>query len=284
MGFMEAVHDLPKGPLDLMLHSPGGDPNAAEAIMSYLRAQGFGPIRALVPISAMSAATMMAICCDEIVMGRHSQLGPIDPQFTITTPDGPRSAPAQAILDQFDSAKGELATSPQSLAAWLPILRGYGPGLLSQCVTSQKASEDFVAGAMKDHMFAGDADADAKSKAIAAWFNDHKSHRSHGKPLRFDDVAKQGIKVTLFEDDKDFQDNVLSAWHGVQLSLSNVAVNKLVENSKGATWLISGSPGMLIVNPQPAPGPPAAPAGPAAARPAISPNRSARRRQERDKP
>ena len=261
MGFMEAVHDLPKGPLDLMLHSPGGDPNAAEAIMSYLRAQGFGPIRALVPISAMSAATMMALCCDEIVMGRHSQLGPIDPQFTITTPDGPRSAPAQAILDQFDSAKGELATSPQSLAAWLPILGGMAQDFSARRVTSQKASEDFVAGTMKDHMFAGDADADAKSKAIAAWFNDHKSHRSHGKPLRFDDVAKQGIKVTLLEDDKDFQDNVLSAWHGVQLSLSNVAVNKLVENSKGDTWLISGSPGMLIVNPQPAPGPPAAPAG-----------------------
>jgi hypothetical protein len=283
MGFMEAVHDLPKGPLDLMLHSPGGDPNAAEAIMNYLRAQGFSPIRALVPISAMSAATMMALCCDEVVMGRHSQLGPIDPQFTIVTPDGPRSAPAQAILDQFDRAKGELATSPQSLAAWLPILRGYGPGLLSQCVTSQEASEDFVAGAMKEYMFAGDPDAEAKAKTIAGWFNDHKSHRSHGKPLRFDDVEKQGIKVTLLENDKELQDHALSAWHGVQLSLSNVAVSKLIENSKGATWLISGSPGMLIVNPQPAPGPtPATPAA-SSARAVKSPNRSARRRQDKGK-
>ena len=49
MGFMEAVHGIDKGPLDLMLHSPGGSADAAEAIMSYLRSEGFGPIRAADP-------------------------------------------------------------------------------------------------------------------------------------------------------------------------------------------------------------------------------------------
>lgn len=277
MGFMEAVSGLPSGPLDLILHSPGGDQNAAQAIMSYLRGEGFGPIRAFVPVAAMSAATMMALSCDEIVMGRHSQLGPIDPQFTIVTPEGPRAAPAQAILDQFEEAKRDCAASPQSLAAWLPILRGYGPGLLSQCITAQAASEELVATAMEKHMFSGDADGATKAKAIAAWFNDHKQHRSHGRPIRYDDAHGKGVRVSLLEEGTgELQDKVLSAWHGVQLSLSQVAVSKLVENHEGKAWLLS-SVQFMVQAPVPAPAPPSQPLVPAA--PAL--NRQQQRQQDR---
>lgn len=254
MGFMEATHDLPPGPLDLILHSPGGDPNAAKAIMEYLRDRGFGPIRAFVPILAMSAATMMALSCDEIYLARHSQLGPIDPQFTIQTPEGIRSAPAQSILDQFDQAKKECAAEPQSLSAWLPILRSYAPGLLSQCLIAQEAAQEMVAAAMKRYMFKDCSAKEAKEKAtkIATWFNDHKTHRSHGRPLRFDDVKQQGVKVSLLENDNELQDKVLSAWHGIQLSLAQVAVNKIIENNKGQAWILSGSPGMqIMVGPSP---------------------------------
>ena len=102
-GFMEACSDAPEGKLDLFLHSPGGDGEAAEQICLYLRTQ-FAHIRAIVPVYAMSAATMMALSADEILMGAHSQIGPIDPQMTISTPSGPRSASAQAIKDQFEMA------------------------------------------------------------------------------------------------------------------------------------------------------------------------------------
>ena len=272
-----------------MLHSPGGSADAAEAIMSYLRSEGFGPIRALIPISAMSAATMMALCCDEILMGRHSQLGPIDPQFTISTPDGPRSAPAQAILDQFENAKAELGTNPGALAAWLPILRNYGPGLISQCLSAQTAAEDMVSAAMTNYMFAGSGDekkAEEKAKEIAAWFNDHKSHKSHGKPLRYEAVKAKEVDVKSLEDEQELQDRVLSAWHGVQISLSAVAVNKIVESSnadaKSGCWILSGSPGVqVLLNPHPNnPNPSLPTAGRGNQRPPLNPggtNRAQRR-------
>jgi hypothetical protein len=243
MGFMEAVHGLSKGALDLILHSPGGDADAAKAIMNYLRDMGFDPIRAIVPLSAMSAATMMALSCDEILMGRHSQLGPIDPQFTIATPEGPRSSPAQAILDQFEHAKTECAANPQALAAWLPILRSYAPGLLSQCLTAQVAAEEMVTDALREHMFKDlPADeADQRAREVAAWFNDHKTHRSHGRPLRYADIHAQGVDVQLLEDDDDLQDAVLSAWHAVQLTLTGTAVSKIIENSDGKAWMLGGA-------------------------------------------
>lgn len=284
MGVMEAVHGLPAGPLDVILHSPGGDADAAKAIMAYLRDQGFDPIRAVVPICAMSAATMMALSCDEILMGRHSQLGPIDPQFTLTTPDGPRSAPAQAILDQFERAKQECGASSQALAAWLPILRSYGPGLLSQCKTAQEAAEESVALALREHMFKEleQQEAEALAKAVAAWFNSHNVHRSHARPLRYDDVKAERVAVTLLEEDNVLQDKVLSAWHGVQLTLSQTAVNKLVENQEGKAWMIAGSPGLQIALGQPPAQPVPAPLVPAGAyQPRL--NRAEQRRRNKNK-
>ena len=88
---MEVTSGL-KGPnVDLILHSPGGSPEAAEAIVSYLRSR-FSKIRVIVPQLAMSAATMISCAADEIVMGKHSFLGPTDPQFILATSLGIRQA------------------------------------------------------------------------------------------------------------------------------------------------------------------------------------------------
>ena len=202
---------------------------------------------------------MMALTCDEILMGRQSQLGPIDPQFTITTPDGPRSAPAQAILDQFEFAKSELAVTPAALAAWLPILRSYMPGLITECLTAQAAAEEMVAEAMQKYMFKrlNRAQREQRSKDIAVWFNDHTTHRSHGRPLRFADVKQQKVRVRLLEDDQALQDVVLSAWHSVQITLTTTLVSKLIENSAGTAWMLGG-----VVVSLPGPPTPPTPTGP----------------------
>ena len=127
---MEVTSGLPAAGLDLILHSPGGSPEAAEGIVSYLRSR-FDHIRVIVPHLAMSAATMISCAADEILMGKHSFLGPIDPQLVASTPLGNRNVPAQAVLDQFDKAMRECA-DPTKLSAWLPMLGQYGPDLLVQ--------------------------------------------------------------------------------------------------------------------------------------------------------
>ena len=65
---MEMCKDVEDRKLDLILHSPGGEVGAAEQIVRYLRTQ-FDYIRAFVPLQAKSAATMIALGCDEIVWG-----------------------------------------------------------------------------------------------------------------------------------------------------------------------------------------------------------------------
>ena len=127
---MEVCYKVKERELDLIIHSPGGAPNAAEQMLNYLRSR-FDYIRAIVPLQAKSAATMIALGCDEIVMGDHSELGPIDPQLRIPIPGGGyRFAPAHAILRDFERSKNEIADNIKYLPAWTPILNAYAGGLL----------------------------------------------------------------------------------------------------------------------------------------------------------
>jgi hypothetical protein len=235
-GFMEAVSNVTERELDLFLHSPGGSAEAAESIVEYLRTR-FDHIRVIVPVAAMSAATMMALAADEIVMGAHSQLGPIDPQFTVNTPEGPRSAPGQAILDQFDLAKKE-CQDPKNLPAWLPILRYYGPGLIAQCDHQRELAEAYVAGWLERFMFKNDGPvAGVLAQAVAAWFADFKTFKSHGRRVSREDARAQGVKVVDLEDDSELQDAILSVHHAFQHTFSATQAGKIIENHHGRAWM-----------------------------------------------
>jgi len=82
-GFDEVTKDLPDGPLDILLHSPGGSAEAAESIVQVIRSH-FNPIRFMIPVVAKSAATMIALSGNEILMPASAELGPIDPQFLLS--------------------------------------------------------------------------------------------------------------------------------------------------------------------------------------------------------
>ncbi|MGB4504157.1 MAG: ATP-dependent Clp protease proteolytic subunit [Syntrophaceticus sp.] len=67
-------------PIDLILHTPGGIALAALQIARAIRKHQ-GKVRVYVPHYAMSGGTLIALAADEIVMGEHSMLGPVDPQL-----------------------------------------------------------------------------------------------------------------------------------------------------------------------------------------------------------
>ena len=194
--FMEVVHGLDGDRLDLILHSPGGSPEAAEAIVSYLRSR-FAHIRAIVPHLAMSAATMIACAADEIVLGKHSFLGPIDPQLLVQTPLGVRPVPAQSVLDQFDRAQRECA-DPGKLAAWLPMLTQYGPDLLEQCESALGMSKDLVKAWLEGYMFRDDSERRRKAENISEWLAGHRNFKSHSRHIPRDEIQCHGIDTVFW--------------------------------------------------------------------------------------
>jgi hypothetical protein len=271
-GFMNAVAGLRQRDLDLLITSPGGLAEATESIVAYLRTQ-FDHIRAIIPVAAMSAATMLALGCDEIVMGAHSQLGPIDPQFVISTPDGPRAAPGQAILDQFRRAKRE-CRDPRNLAAWLPILRAYLPGLLAMCRDGRKVAQRMVRQWLEQYMLRGDPEAARKAEGAAKWFANYAYFGSHGRRVSLEDVRRLELRVTALEDDDELQDAVLSVHHCYSVTYGHTPAVKIIENHLGRAYVIMERE-ILVRAPVPTLGAP--PTG-------TGPGRAARRRAQRGRP
>lgn len=238
--FMEVVHglDSQKG-LDLILHSPGGSPEAAEAIIQYLRSK-FTSIRVVVPQAAMSAATMLSCGANEIVMGKHSSLGPIDPQMIMPMPNGVvQMAPAQAIIDQFEKAV-EDCKDAKKLGAWIPILPQYGPALLMQCQNALKLAEELASEWLRNWMFANSPDGAKKASDVAKALADHTQFKSHGRPIHRDAAEKLGLKILPLEADQTVQDLVLSVHHATMHVFSiGPVVAKIVENHMGRAFVKS---------------------------------------------
>ena len=121
---MEVSAGLKNDNLDLILHSPGGSVETAEAFVLYLRNR-YQNVRVIVPNLAMSAAAMIACAADKIVMGKHSFLGPTDPQMPVITRFGVERVAAIDVLRTYEQVQQE----PNSLAlqaVWLQMLQEYG--------------------------------------------------------------------------------------------------------------------------------------------------------------
>lgn len=88
--------------LDLMIHSPGGNGVVAEKIVEMCRRSCKGKFRVIVPNMAKSAATLISLGADEIVMGYCSELGPIDPQKFILAGGRLQQVSAQSIISARD--------------------------------------------------------------------------------------------------------------------------------------------------------------------------------------
>lgn len=243
---MEVCRELPGTDLDLILSSPGGSAEATDSIVRYLREQ-FDHIRVFIPIAAMSAATMWALACDEIVMGKHSQLGPIDPQLM----HGQGGIPARAILDQFDRAKKECSATPAALGAWAPILQQYGPALIEQCENAEKLAKRLVRSWLETYMFAGQEGAAKRAKAVADFFGDHRRHQSHSLGISRDEAREKGLAITNLEADQELQDKVLSVHHACMLTLGDTPTFKIVENNLGRGLFAQGG---VVQLPAPAQG------------------------------
>lgn len=254
-GFMEVVHGLRGPDLDIVLHSPGGSPVATEAIVKYLRKK-FKNIRVIVPQAAMSAGTMLACSGNRIVMGKHSSLGPIDPQFILPTPLSPgasRMVPAQAILDQFDLAKKECKDS-QTLGPWLPILSQYGPALIVECKNAIALSKTLVRDWLAKYMFHGTRRASYTASFVARRLAAHKDHKSHGRHLDRDDCKKIGLIIDDLEQDQTLQDLVLSVFHASTMTFGMTPTAKIIENQNGKAFIkLSGKLRVLQQPPQATP-------------------------------
>lgn len=238
-GFMEAVKDLEGDDLDLILHLPGGSAEATCRIIEYLRRQFKGEIRAFVPLAAMSAGTMLALGCDKVIMGAHSQLGPIDPQIPQQVGGLIRYVPTRAIIQQFDRALEQIKQDVSALGPWTPILRMYGTSLLAECEAHEKLAKSLVRDWLCKWML---RESPGRAQVAAEWFANFEIHLSHSRGINREEAREQGIVVEDLELSNELQDAVLSVHHSVLHTFQAANAVKIIENHLGKAFIRSQQP------------------------------------------
>jgi ATP-dependent protease ClpP protease subunit len=198
LGVVDLLHNLNKGDdLDLLLNTSGGDMDAAEKLISLVRARvTTGQLRVIVPDYAKSSGTLIATGADAIVMSDSSELGPIDPQITLTDGHGnhiPHSV--QSYLDAYKSHSEILRANPNDPVAKI-MLEKLDPAMIKLFQAAIARARGFAEGQLRQGMFRMSG---GNFTAVAASLIDTGRWLSHGQVIGPEDAADIGLKVEYLE-------------------------------------------------------------------------------------
>ena len=215
--------------LDLLLQSPGGDIDKAEKIVYMCRKQARS-FRVIIPESAKSAATLIALAADSIVMGYTSELGPIDPQIVVTTPDGRTiSRPAQSFLDGLEEIKKQVEREGGLSPAYYPLLQQLDPALIDFCHKAIARAKNFAEKWLKQYMCAGD---DPRAARIASELADIKKYLSHGAVIDVEEARRLGLIVEYLEPENPLWKALWQLYCDYELELRAKRLVKIFESAE----------------------------------------------------
>lgn len=236
--FMSVIHGLeePESGLDLLLHTPGGEVAATESLVRYLRGIFGTDLRVLVPQLAMSADTVIACAAKSVVMGKHSSLGPIDPQIN--------GMSAHGICREFQRAHEEIKVDPSRAHVWLPIISQYPPSLVGQCEQWVEWANDMALEWLETGMFADDPAPRRKAEDLVGKLADTAETKFHDRHFSADYCRRNGMKVEMMEgeENQNLQDAILSLHHACMLTLLETPASKIIGNHIGMNFMQSDNP------------------------------------------
>ncbi len=209
--FQEMLYNIPYStPILLILYSNGGELDTADNILKLIR--NFTKEKefiVIVPERAKSAATLLCLGSDKIIMGDTSELGPIDPLIPVSTHNGWAWRSAQDIIDMIEEInKNGL------LPAYIPLLDNYD---IATVISARKAIErakkcanEWLSNYMcKDNPNLISCNLEKKSTTcfnssnnscnsaahIACNLGDANTWLSHGHAINYDKAMKLGLKI-----------------------------------------------------------------------------------------
>jgi len=188
-GFMDVLHEVgPDDNIDLLLHTRGGDVDAAEKLVALVQATvGSAQLRIIIPDLAKSAGTLMALGADTLIMSESSELGTIDPQ--IWSHDGRGNEICHSVLSYLDAFKihsEALRENPSDPVARL-MLEKLDPTTLRHFEAIKERARHFAEDQLKRK--------GRNFSQIAAALLDITRWLSHGQMIKWQDVKELGLPV-----------------------------------------------------------------------------------------
>jgi ATP-dependent protease ClpP protease subunit len=236
-GFMSVINNMDRSKgLDLLLHTPGGDIAAVESLIDFLR-QMFGVnIRAIIPQMAMSAGSLIACACKEIVMGPQSNIGPFDPQYM--------GVPAQAILTEFKRAAHDIVANQATAYIWQPAMGPFSLGKISVVENIVSMADELAKRVLVECMFVNDPSPSELAENVVRELGSHAATALHSRHIHRAKAKAIGLKIVDLDEDKRLQDAVLSVHHATMITFDQARAIKIIENHEGSAYILT--PDMLI--------------------------------------
>jgi hypothetical protein len=236
--------------LDLLIVSYGGDPMVAWRIMSLIR-QRVDKVYVLVPQSAYSAATMVALGADEIVMHPNSHLGPVDMQIMMPGSTG-RQFSTEEIAAFLDFVRDQLGITDQEHLRGLFELTckevgSLGVGFIAR---SARLAVDLGERLLGMHLKKVDA---PKRRAIVEELS--RVFQAHDYPVSRDEAIAINLQVNK-KQDKKLEDSMWNLWLDIEADLkerSPYRTLKELMNSSEAAKLLAPVPQLSLPANAPAP-------------------------------
>jgi len=234
--------------LNLIINSPGGDGTIAEKVIEMCRSY-CKTFRVIVPNRAKSAATIIALGADKIVMGYCSELGPIDAQVPLMIGNVLHYISAQSFVDARTSLEDRYKETARKKEDTKPVLQqiaALDAPFIDHCEKLMEFSREVARKYLAKYMFAQTKPAAAQKKAIENVIERLLAvniFKVHGRMID-GNAAKAELcldPLLLGKDDKMWQ----ALWHyylRADVTLGRGALAKLVESKSNFLVKAMGFP------------------------------------------
>jgi hypothetical protein len=211
--------------LDIIIDSPGGDPNAAEKL-AFMCRDHCENMRAIVINTAKSAATMWALACDKILMGYLSEIGPIDPQIRMISPQGQTTfVPAQSIIDSVVMLHRMLDQGIDQRVV-VGLLQKLDPAIIDVAQKAINFSRVFAEEWLSQYMLRSQPE---QAKSIAKTLSDNRRWLSHGKRIGFTEAQELGLTVEAIDRDSQLWKLLWEYYCRAQIMMNQRGMIKIYE-------------------------------------------------------
>jgi hypothetical protein len=226
---LESVGKVEK--LDLIIDSPGGDANQADKIAHMCRSF-CTEFRVIIPNSAKSAATMLALASDKILGGYLSEIGPIDPQIQVVTPQGQTTfLPAQSIIDSLVLLNNALTQGGFDSKVIIALLAKLDPPILDFASKAIEFSKQFAEQWLSQYMLKSNP---TKAKEVATALADNRRWLSHGRRIGMTEANNLGLNVEVIDRESELWKLIWEYYSRCFFSMNATRSLKMFE-TKGTT-------------------------------------------------
>ncbi len=227
------------GEVDLLLASLGGDPMTAWRIVSLIR-QRFEKLSVIIPNSAYSAATVVALGADEIIIHPNGHLGPVDMQITTFQDGNPKQFSTEDISAFLEFVRDTLRITDQEHIRVLfeQTCKEVGSLGIGFTARSTKLAVDLGERMLALHM--KNDEQGLKLRTIVE--NMSRKFQSHAYPVSRNEAIELGLPIA--ERDEELEKLIWELWLNIASDLKeDIPFDPLVEflNSAEGTKLLNST-------------------------------------------